>query len=303
MKQRILTKSNHRSTLLLASGIILTAFLNTPLTMAESLPLTDTIRCVPDAAHGSVSKNTFPIARGKEIVFECTVLQSKTDGTFSATLIATQNGGGQAAVISSADIVTKDALPAKASLRFPAVFQKSDYLYSFSLIDTATKQPLAREITLLGTLKDTVPARISKVVTDRPEYTWGDTVSLTLTLDRPEQSTTPLTLDLSMPTAEGTVCAKLSENQSITGNEMTLSTVIPKQNDGCANTLDIVLKAEDKTVLDQKTLALSIATPEAINETNVAAPRSLSTSLIGLAVASGVILLSLVGFLFFKKKH
>ena len=304
MKQRIATKPNHSSILLLAGGIAFTALLNTPLVKAESLPLTDTVRCIPDATHGTVSKNTFSISRGKEIIFECTIIRSENGGPLSATLMAKQNGGGQSTVISLADIVTTDSLPVKASLRFPAVFQQSDYLYSFSLINTETKQPLSREVTLLGTLKDSVQSRITKVSTDKSDYTWGDTVTLKLSLDTVEGSASPLSLDLSMPTADGAVCAKLLENQSITGDEMTLTTVIPKKDDGCTNTLNIALKAEDgKTVLDQKTLALNITTPETTNEQSHIASRGSFASLIGLVVAFGVVILSLVGFLFLKKKR
>lgn len=300
MKQLVPAGPKTPSLLIIAGGIMLSSVFCYPVAKAESmLPLTSTVRCLPDGAQSPVSNNAFQITRGQEIIFECTIIQSKDGKPFSATLMAKQNGGGQAAVISSTDITAPDTLPLKTTLRFPALFQKSDYLYSFSLINTETKQPMAREVTLLGALKDTAQSRISAASTDKSEYAWGDTITLKLTLV--EGPTTPLYFDLSMPTAEGAVCAKLYENQPITKNEAAVSVVIPKDA-GCANTLDIALKSEDKTVLDKKSLALNIATVEAPNESGSTVERP-SWAIIGVALAFGVALLSLIGYLSFRKKN
>ncbi len=268
--------------------------------------------CVPQSAEKKLSAGgIFTLDGGEKVSFSCGAKTTDAKAGFSAMLVGKQVDP-QGALAGSGSSLTQES--SNTTLEFPAVFQPGLYTYTFSLIDTKTKQPLAEDIVLTGKVEGgKEQPRILSVTLDKERYEWGMPAALTALLEVSNGDTPQskgLTLAVSLQDKEGKMCRMLIDDQPIEVVQDTYQFTLPEAG-ACANTLEVVLKTKqgDKgMILDKKLVAFGVPEMKTFDGEGftlpnggflAALPQSL---LIGLVVTGGLFLV-LIGYFLMKKKR
>lgn len=266
------------------------------------------LSCIPETpVTAGKGGSSFTLSAGKTTTFVCTAKQTKAGETVTALLLGKQAYGTEAPAASANTLSLADAA-VTTTLTFPVVYASGKYTYTFSLINTATQKVMVPEMTLIGTLKGTEQASIQTMSIREKNPLWGAPVTLNLALSLPEGQTLetdPIMLRVAMQDTEGQECAVLVENQAVTQVGGTNTLTLP-QHGSCTNLLSVTLYAADKTMLDQKTLAVGIIERSATQVPELSRSDALLARipwilLVGFVVTS-VLVLALFGY-FLIRKH
>lgn len=265
------------------------------------------ISCTPEAPLTSGKEGpSFALVAGKTTTFACTAKETKEGETVTALVLGKQAYGTEAPA-ASAGILSLADREMKTMLTFPVVYEVGKYTYTFSLINTATQEVMATDVTLTGILKGAGQASIQTMSIKEKNPLWGSPVTLNLALSLPEGQTLetdPIMLRVVMQDKQGQECAVLVENQAVTqvGGTNTLS--LPQEG-SCANLLSVTLSTKDGKTLDQKTLAIGIAEKSTVQAPELSRgdtflSRTPWILLVGLVVTS-VLVLALLGYFLIRR--
>lgn len=273
---------------------------------AETSPVI--LTCTPNLPSNNIEGGQFTFAAGKTLTIDCTA-QSAASSDLSAMLLGKQTDAQKKSDASSTDMTLTPDTPAKATLQFPAVFQNGNYNYSFTLLDIKTHQPIAKEVLLTGVIAGDEQARITAVALNQEEYEWQAPATLDLSVTLPENKTletSPLSLEISMSDTNGKICHTLVKNTAIKQPVASYTFKFPESGT-CANTLKIVLKNQDDTVVDERMLAVGL--PESTVQTASSAEQIVAAAaspmsrpvIIGLVLV--VVALLTIGAISFARKQ
>lgn len=275
---------------------------------AEQLPAT--LTCTPDLPSDTLRAEQFTFAAGRTLAINCTA-RSTAAGDVSALLLGKQTDTQNKLSASGADMILTSDTPAQATLSFPAAFQRGNYRYSITLLDTKTHQPIAEEVTLVGVIEGDEQARILSLALEKEQYEWQAPATLSLSVTLPENKsleTSPLSLGISMNDALGATCQTLVADTPV--KQVTDAYAFQFPGPGvCANTLQIVLKNQAGTVIDERVLAVGlpdVAVPTPSSNQSESTQPSMSSALsrpliIGL-VLTGIVFLA-IGALALARKR
>lgn len=263
------------------------------------------LSCLPDSTGQDVLEQT--------MMFRCAIKEksASTKTRVSAILSGKRESDHQESVVSTAEVLLNGASLTEVTLRFPMVLQSGTYQYSFVLSDLETKEPIAGAVSYTRKFS-TDRAWIDVVSVDQKQYHWGAPVTLGLSLHIPDEQSLEsqaLTVDVTMRDSAEKTCATLAERLPVRQAADTYPLRFPEKG-SCTNTLVIVLRGKDGTVIDQKTIAVNLAMNEtALGKRPVTALSEVglfgevSKVLMGGLVLTILVLTILAGyFLFFHRK-
>lgn len=223
----------------------------------SSKPLTATLSCIPEST--VITGENFVLFEGKETLFTCTVERVVKGSPLSVMLLGKQVRDKEVPAASSSSFTLADQV-VKQTLVFPALYRGGKYVYTFSLVDTATRAAVSKEVILTGTLKSAKHALFQSVNVGETKPLWGAPLTIDYMLSFPEGQTLktdPLTLRIVMQDIHGGECAVFAENQAVKEVNGAHAFTLPTQG-ACSNVLLVVLKAADGTVLEQRMLAIGL---------------------------------------------
>lgn len=281
------------------------SFVMIPVVAAETT-FPATLSCLSETGTKGTS---FSLMAGERAVFTCTAQTKGTGKAYGALLLGSQALGTETLVTSSSDLALTDT--ATTTLTFPPTFQSGTYRYTFSLIDTATKLPLARELVLSGILKGTGQPPIQAVTLKQKTALWGEPFTLNLTLQFPEGTNLKMeayTLHVALQGAQGGECAVLTESAPVTSETLTLDLFLPQKAE-CANAVTVMLRDKTGFIVDQR--ALTVELPEKVAEQFNMQPLGASETFFGtpsIAIKVGltltsIFLLALIGYFLIKRNR
>lgn len=262
------------------------------------------ITCWQVVPEGVEQNGSAVLSSGAQTTFSCLVGRTVEGEPLSVLLLGKQTYG-TVPPAASANTLTLTNETSVATLVFPAVYEVGKYTYTFSLINTATQEVVAREFSLEGTLKGSEHATIEAMSIKEKRALWGTPITLNLALDIPEGQTLesdPLVVHIAMQDKEGKECAVLVDNQVVTQVGGTDTLTLPQEGT-CINMLSVTLKDKDNAVLDQESLAVGMAekTKDVIPQGDSLLTRVPPLLMTGMVV-TGVLVLSLLGY-FLIRRH
>lgn len=280
-------------------------------TPTQTTPADITLTCNPGlfkTTEGSKPLQ-FEIIPGTPIALNCFV-QNSTEQEFTTLLLVKQTGPGGVSA-SSSDMKITEKSSSQATLTFNPVFQTGSYLFSFSLIDTATKQPIGTDFIMVGTIEGGEQPHILRVFTDKTSYNWADPIKLSLFMSYPEYvDNIPLRTEVIMLDESNNLCVNLTPEDILLKNQRTIDIdlVLPNKDAECANTLTLTNKLIDGTIIEKKSVAINLPdrnpvqnelhTTSILPFSSLELPRFLTVGL----VLTGIVILVLIIYFLFKKK-
>ncbi len=236
-------------------GASLVLFSGARVEVAAQSSFPATLSCIPEApSRMSPSGNSFSMVAGARTMFTCTAKTVASGKTYTALLLSSQTLDTETTLDS--DLTLTDT--ATTTPVFPPIFQSGTYRHTFSLIDTATQQPLAEELVLLGTLKGIEQPPIKTVSIEQETPLWEAPFILSMSLEFPEGTDFEKEVYFLHAALQGIrdkECAVLVENTPIVGKEMKLDLAIP-QKEECTNVVNVTLRDMTGFVVDERTVTV-----------------------------------------------
>ncbi len=266
------------------------------LVLAEESSLAE-LSCVPE--NGVGSEQDFSQNKGESVTFHCLVTNSSKE-TRTGLLVGKQDFNGEARAVAES-VAVDGGQSVSLTLSFPPAMVPGQYVYSFVVLGQES-QELSMKSTLTGQIAGEEGARISLVTLGQPEYQWGDTVSLLVSLAGVAENTfleKNLKVKVSMLASDETDCQELLGETVVTQPKQEFSLTLPGAVI-CTNALRVTLLGKGGDMLDQKVVALSLVTKESASMMNQLPS---SRWLLWGGVVGGVILLLAVLFLRHRKNQ
>ena len=275
---------------------------------ADAAPTMASFSCAPLSPEKKLTAGgVFALEVGDSPSFSCSVQSQNAEQKFAAVLVGKQTDAKGVMSASSSDLaVTSEQ--SGTTLIFPPVFQPGLYQYTFSLIDTVTKQPLSQDVTLTGKLKGTEQSHILSVAFDKEHYEWGAGASVVVTLGVPDGQTfdpKEFLLGGALQGKDGKFCQSVFEKQPVLQAENTYQFTLPEKGE-CVNALDVSLMTQNGTVVDQKTLAFGVPemkTADTMANTGMSLAKGMSSAMVIGLILTGILVLVLVGYFLMKKNQ
>lgn len=145
-------------------------------------------------------------------------------------------------------------------LIFPPVFQSGEYQYTFSLVDTESRQPIAREVTVVEKIRDKERPRLEVVTLDKVSYKWMDEFTFAYVLDMPDgylAEKNDLTLQVALADNQGRQCVLIDSDLQPRYASGSFTLRFPEAGQ-CTNTLVFSLTDVDRKILDEYRLAVPL---------------------------------------------